>query len=65
MAAWIAAWGGGAPRGEDLAWEVAVELEAAEACGRFIAGAALDWRKAFDHVPLAVVPAGLGRAGVP
>eukprot|EP00974_Lingulodinium_polyedra_P027090 2613719-Lingulodinium_polyedra.AAC.1 len=66
MAGWIAAWGGGALRGaEDLAWQLAVELEAAEAAGRFIAGAALDWRKAFDHVPLAAVAAGLQRAGVP
>eukprot|EP00974_Lingulodinium_polyedra_P128120 11204785-Lingulodinium_polyedra.AAC.1 len=30
-----------------------------------IAGAALDWRKAFDHVPLIAVGAGLERAGVP
>eukprot|EP00974_Lingulodinium_polyedra_P057698 5554595-Lingulodinium_polyedra.AAC.1 len=66
MAGWIAAWGGGALRGaEDLAWQLAVELEAAEAAGRFIAGAALDWRKAFDHVPLTAVSAGLERAGVP
>eukprot|EP00974_Lingulodinium_polyedra_P111113 10745951-Lingulodinium_polyedra.AAC.1 len=66
MAAWIGAWGGGALRGaEELAWELAVELEEAEASGRFIAGAALDWRKAFDHIPLPVARAGLARAGVP
>eukprot|EP00974_Lingulodinium_polyedra_P066841 6469010-Lingulodinium_polyedra.AAC.1 len=64
MAAWIAGWGGGAPRGaEELAWELAVELEEAEAAGRIIAGAALDWRKAFDHIPLPTVRAGLARAG--
>eukprot|EP00974_Lingulodinium_polyedra_P102971 9967760-Lingulodinium_polyedra.AAC.1 len=66
MSAWIAAWGGGAPRGaEELAWELAVELEEAEASGRVIAGAALDWRKAFDHIPLPTVRTGLLRAGVP
>eukprot|EP00974_Lingulodinium_polyedra_P035107 3372799-Lingulodinium_polyedra.AAC.1 len=48
MADWIARRGGGAVRGaEELAWELAVELEAAETAGEWIAGAALDWRKAF------------------
>eukprot|EP00974_Lingulodinium_polyedra_P002330 217238-Lingulodinium_polyedra.AAC.1 len=46
MASWIARWGEGALRGaEELAWELAVELEAAEVAGERIAGAALDWRK--------------------
>eukprot|EP00974_Lingulodinium_polyedra_P114795 11115302-Lingulodinium_polyedra.AAC.1 len=50
MAQWISSWGEGALRGaEELAWELAVELEAAEAAGECIAGAALDRRKAFDR----------------
>eukprot|EP00974_Lingulodinium_polyedra_P076357 7389729-Lingulodinium_polyedra.AAC.1 len=55
MAAWIAPRGGGADRGvEELVWEFAVEFEATEAAGEFIARAALDWRKAFDRIPLAM-----------
>eukprot|EP00974_Lingulodinium_polyedra_P114063 11043785-Lingulodinium_polyedra.AAC.1 len=51
-AAWIASRGEGALRGaEELAWELAVELEAAEAAGEYIAEAALDWKKAFDRIP--------------
>eukprot|EP00974_Lingulodinium_polyedra_P113842 11022503-Lingulodinium_polyedra.AAC.1 len=66
MAAWIASWGEGSLRGaEELAWELAVELEAAEAGGEHIAGAALDWKKAFDRVPLSTVRVALARAGVP
>eukprot|EP00974_Lingulodinium_polyedra_P047817 4590036-Lingulodinium_polyedra.AAC.1 len=66
FAAWIARWGGGAARGaEELAWELAVELEAAEAAGEDTAGAALDWRKAFDRIPLGAVEAAMLRAGVP
>ncbi|CAK0862848.1 unnamed protein product [Prorocentrum cordatum] len=44
---------------EELAWELALELEAAEALSETIAGAALDWRKAYDHIDLAALP-GLG-----
>eukprot|EP00974_Lingulodinium_polyedra_P042588 4088968-Lingulodinium_polyedra.AAC.1 len=52
MAEWIGRRSGGAVRGaEELAWELAVELEAAEAAGERIAGAALGRRKAFDRVP--------------
>eukprot|EP00974_Lingulodinium_polyedra_P128475 11206237-Lingulodinium_polyedra.AAC.1 len=66
MADWIARWGGGAVRGAgELAWELAAELEAAEAAGEWIAGAALDWRKAFDRAPPPAVSVALARAGVP
>eukprot|EP00974_Lingulodinium_polyedra_P080556 7804400-Lingulodinium_polyedra.AAC.1 len=66
MADWIARWGDGAVRGaEELAWEFSVELEAAEAAGEWIAGAALDWRKAFDRIPFPAVEVALRRAGVP
>eukprot|EP00974_Lingulodinium_polyedra_P075583 7323803-Lingulodinium_polyedra.AAC.1 len=66
MADWIRSWGGGAVRGaEELAWELSVELEATEAAGEWIAGAALDWRKAFDRIPLPAVSAAMARAGVP
>eukprot|EP00974_Lingulodinium_polyedra_P080664 7815468-Lingulodinium_polyedra.AAC.1 len=52
VAAWLARWGGGNPNrsAAELAWELAVELEAAEAAGDAIAGVALDWRKAFDRI---------------
>eukprot|EP00974_Lingulodinium_polyedra_P102127 9889557-Lingulodinium_polyedra.AAC.1 len=50
VARWASAWGGPANRGvADLAWAFAVELEGAEAAGEAVAGAALDWRKAFDR----------------
>eukprot|EP00974_Lingulodinium_polyedra_P118492 11167372-Lingulodinium_polyedra.AAC.1 len=66
MAEGVGRWGGGAVRGaEELAWELAVEFEAAEAAGEWIAGAALDWRKAFDRAPPPAVSAALARAGVP
>eukprot|EP00974_Lingulodinium_polyedra_P127131 11200994-Lingulodinium_polyedra.AAC.1 len=56
VADWIARWGDGAIRGvEELAWELSVELEPAEAVGEWIAGAALGWRKAFDCIPLQAV----------
>eukprot|EP00974_Lingulodinium_polyedra_P070985 6870634-Lingulodinium_polyedra.AAC.1 len=42
-----------------------MELETAEAAGEAVAGAALDWRKAFDNVPLAHVEAAMRRARVP
>eukprot|EP00974_Lingulodinium_polyedra_P000572 55060-Lingulodinium_polyedra.AAC.1 len=42
-----------------------MELETAEAAGEAVAGAALDWRKAFDNVPLSHVKVALERAGVP
>ena len=50
---------------EELAWELALELEAAEALGESMAGAALDWRKAYDHVALCCLPGMFKRAGVP
>lgn len=50
---------------EELAWELALELEAAEALDEDIGGAALDWRKAYDHVDLVSAQAMLSRAGVP
>eukprot|EP00974_Lingulodinium_polyedra_P113164 10954044-Lingulodinium_polyedra.AAC.1 len=67
MAAWLALRGGGNPNrsAAELAWELAVELEAAEAAGEAIVGVALDWRKAFDHIPLASIGPALQRAGVP
>ena len=42
-----------------------MELEAAEAAGEDICGAAVDWRKAFDHISLTLLRQVLGRAGVP
>eukprot|EP00974_Lingulodinium_polyedra_P100417 9727064-Lingulodinium_polyedra.AAC.1 len=42
-----------------------MELETAEAASEAVAGAALDWRKAFDNVPLSHVEAALARARVP
>ena len=42
-----------------------MELEAAEAREESIAGDALDWRKAYDHVDLVSAQAMLARAGVP
>eukprot|EP00974_Lingulodinium_polyedra_P044775 4295012-Lingulodinium_polyedra.AAC.1 len=66
MADWIARRGDGAARGaEELAWELNVELEAAEAAGEWIAGATLDWRKAFDRIPLRAVEVATRRTGVP
>ena len=67
FARWRLGWDGvDAWRGaEELAWELALELEAAEALSESIAGAALDWRKAYDHVDLHTLPAILQRAGVP
>eukprot|EP00974_Lingulodinium_polyedra_P037664 3613298-Lingulodinium_polyedra.AAC.1 len=57
LADWIGGrWGEGAARGaEELAWELSVELGAAEAAGEWVAGAALDRREAFDRVPLEAV----------
>ena len=67
MASWVASWAGDAHGlgAEDLAWELALELEGAEAAGEAICGAALDWRKAFDHVLLDHLAPSLQRAGVP
>ena len=42
-----------------------MELEAADALSEEVAGAALDWRKAYDQVDLQTLPALLMRAGVP
>eukprot|EP00974_Lingulodinium_polyedra_P014063 1361256-Lingulodinium_polyedra.AAC.1 len=42
-----------------------MELEAAEASGEAIAGAALDWRQAFDNVPFEHVVVALARARAP
>ena len=66
MAAWCTSWHGTPPAGaEDHAWALALDLEAAEAAGAEVAGAALDWRKAFDRVRLGTLAAVLRRAGVP
>ena len=67
FAAWRASWpgGDGGLGAEQLAWELALELEAAEAAGEAVCGAALHWRKAFDNVPLGHVEPVLARAGVP
>eukprot|EP00974_Lingulodinium_polyedra_P006917 656566-Lingulodinium_polyedra.AAC.1 len=42
-----------------------MELETAEAAGEAVAGATLDWRKAFDNVPSGHVEEALRRARVP
>ena len=66
FARWCASWDGSPDQGaEQLAWELALDLELAEASGEEIAGAALDWRKAFDRVPLSHAEALLRRAGIP
>jgi ribonuclease HI len=67
FARWRAAWPGGDGQAgaEELAWELAMELETAEALGETIAGAALDWMKAFDNIPLQHLEPVLARAGVP
>ena len=67
FAQWRAAWGNGdgGARSEELAWDLALELEAAEAAGESICGGALDWRKAFDHVSLELLERALARARVP
>lgn len=67
LARWRLSWAGAEVGygAEELAWELALELEAAEALEEGIAGTALDWRKAYDHVGLASAQALLTRAGVP
>ena len=67
FARWRSAWGDGDGDigSEELAWALALELEAAEAAGEAICGSALDWRKAFDHVGLQLLERALVRAGVP
>ena len=67
FARWRLSWAGeDVQRGaEELAWDLALELEAAEALGETLAGAALDWRKAYDHIDLGTLPGVLARAGVP
>ena len=67
FAKWRASWpgGDGGFGAEELAWQLALELEAAEAAGEDVCGAALDWRKAFDNVPLSSLRPLLSRAGVP
>ena len=67
FARWRTSWpDGDVGRGaEELAWELALELEAAEANGESICGAALDWRKAFDNIPLCSLSSLLARAGLP
>lgn len=64
---WRVAWGDGhgSIGSEQLAWDLALELEAAEAAGEAICGGALDWRKALDHVGLQLLERVLRRAGVP
>ena len=67
LARWRLSWAGDEVRrgAEELVWELALELEAAEALGESVAGAALDWGKAYDHVDLHSLPGLLARAGVP
>ena len=50
---------------EAQAWQLSLELEAAAATGDVITGAALDWAKAFDLVPIAHIRAAMMAAGVP
>eukprot|EP00959_Pyramimonas_sp_CCMP1952_P271909 5685237-Pyramimonas_sp.AAC.1 len=65
FARWRAAWGDAdcSIGSEQLAWDLALELEAAEAAGEAICGGALDWRKAFDRVSLQLLERVLTRAG--
>jgi ribonuclease HI len=67
FAEWRSSWpdGDGGFGAEELAWELALDLEAAEAAGEDICGAALDWRKAFDNIPLCNLDTLLRRAGLP
>ena len=67
LAAWRAAWPGadGGASAEQLAWELALEAEAAEASGAVFCGTALDWRKAFDGIPLGHLEPALAAAGLP
>ena len=67
FARWRLSWGDGdgSVGAEELAWDLALELEAAEAQADTICGSALDWRKAFDHVSLKLLRAVLERARVP
>ena len=67
FARWRSSWEGGEWRrgAEEQAWELALELEAADALSQEVVGAALDWRKAYDEVDLGTLPAALTRAGVP
>ncbi len=67
FARWRSSWQGadGGIGAEELAWDLALDLEAAEANSEDIVGAALDWRKAFDHVSLRLLRIVLQRAGVP
>ena len=67
FARWRSSWGDGdgSDGAEELAWDLALELEAAEANEETICGSALDWRKAFDHVSLGLLRKMLTRAGVP
>eukprot|EP00969_Alexandrium_andersonii_P201011 8880689-Alexandrium_andersonii.AAC.1 len=54
FARWRSAWsdGDGDASAEQLAWDLAIELEAAETSGESICGCALDWRNPFDNVSL-------------
>ena len=67
FARWRLMWqdGDGSVGAEELAWDLALELEAAQASEETICGSALDWRKAFDHVSLQLLRPMLSRAGVP
>ena len=67
FAAWRCRWDAadGASGAEELAWHLAMELEAADVTEQAVAGCALDWQKAFDNVGLEAVSAALPRAGVP
>jgi ribonuclease HI len=67
FARWRLSWpdGDGSLGAEELAWELALDLEAAEANGEDICGAALEWRKAFDNVPLSTLDSLLRRARLP
>ena len=53
FARWRTSWpgGDGGFGAEELAWQLALDLETAEAMDEDVCGAALDWRKAFDNAP--------------
>jgi len=50
---------------EELTWELAVELESAEAADETVCGAALDWSEAFDNIGLSLVARATEQAGIP
>lgn len=67
VARWRLSWAGAdvSLGAEELAWELALELEAAEALDERVAGMAVDWSKAYDHVDLEAARGMLTRAGLP